>query len=137
MSLRDLPALNAVLNAASALLALTGFLLIRSGRREAHRRAMLAALLCSSLFLVSYLVYHAQVGSVRFAGQGPLRGVYFTVLISHTLLAVLVVPLVAVTLRHALGARFDRHRRVARVTLPIWAYVSATGVVVYFMLYHL
>lgn len=137
MNLRDLPALNAALNAASAFLALTGFLLIRRGRREAHRRAMLAALLCSSLFLLSYLVYHAQVGSVRFAGRGPVRGVYFTVLISHTLLAVLVVPLVAVTLRHALRERFDRHRRLARVTLPIWAYVSATGVVVYFMLYHL
>ena len=137
MSLRDLPALNAVLNAASALLAVTGFLLIRRGRREAHRRAMLAALLCSSLFLVSYLVYHAQVGSVRFTGQGPVRGVYFSVLVSHTLLAVLVIPLVGITLRHALGERFDRHRRMARVTLPIWAYVSATGVVVYFMLYHL
>ena len=137
MSLRDLPALNAVLNAASALLAVTGFLLIRRGRREAHRRAMLAALLCSSLFLVSYLVYHAQVGSVRFTGRGPVRGVYFSVLVSHTLLAVLVIPLVGITLRHALGERFDRHRRMARVTLPIWAYVSATGVVVYLMLYHL
>ncbi|HET7294330.1 MAG TPA: DUF420 domain-containing protein [Vicinamibacteria bacterium] len=137
MSLRDLPALNALLNAASALLALTGYLLIRLGRRDAHRRAMLAALVCSALFLASYLAYHAQVGSVRFAGQGPVRGVYFAVLISHTALAVLVLPLVAVTLRHALAKRFDRHRRFARVTLPIWAYVSATGVLVYFMLYHL
>lgn len=137
MSLGDLPALNAALNAGSALFALAGFLLIRRGRREAHRRAMLGALLCSTLFLGSYLVYHAQVGSVRFAGQGPVRSVYFTILISHTLLAVLVVPLVAVTLRHALGQRFDRHRRVARITLPLWGYVSATGVVVYFMLYHL
>ncbi len=137
MSLGDLPALNAALNAGSALFALAGFLLIRRGRREAHRRAMLGALLCSALFLASYLVYHAQVGSVRFAGQGPLRSVYFTILISHTLFAVLVVPLVAVTLRHALGQRFDRHRRIARVTLPVWGYVSATGVLVYLMLYHL
>ena len=137
MSLRDLPTLNAALNAASALLVITGFLLIRRGHREAHRRAMLLALVCSSLFLASYLLYHAQVGSVRFQGEGAVRPLYFAVLLSHTLLAVLVVPLVAVTLRHALGARFDRHRRIARVTLPIWAYVSATGVLVYFMLYHL
>jgi len=137
MSLRDLPALNAALNAASALCILAGFMLIRRGRREAHRRAMLAALVCSSLFLASYILYHVQVGSVRFQGGGAARPVYFTVLASHTLLAVLVVPLVAVTLRHAMRARFDRHRRMARLTLPIWAYVSATGVLVYFMLYHL
>jgi uncharacterized membrane protein YozB (DUF420 family) len=137
MSLRDLPALNAALNAASALCALAGFVLIRRGRREAHRRAMLAALVCSSLFLASYLVYHARVGSVRFEGTGAVRVIYFSILVSHTLLAASVVPLVAVTLRHALGARFERHRRIARVTLPIWAYVSATGVIVYLMLYRL
>ncbi|HJS59921.1 MAG TPA: DUF420 domain-containing protein [Vicinamibacteria bacterium] len=137
MSLRDLPTLNAALNAASALLVMAGFLLIRLGRREAHRRTMLAAIVCSSLFLASYLLYHAQVGSVPFQGEGAVRPLYYAVLLSHTLLAVFVVPLVAVTLGHALGARFDRHRRIARVTLPIWAYVSATGVLVYFMLYHL
>jgi uncharacterized membrane protein YozB (DUF420 family) len=137
MSLRDLPALNAALNAASALCILVGFALIRGGRREAHRRAMLAGLACSSLFLASYLFYHSRVGSIPFQGQGVVRPVYFGVLISHTLLAALVVPLVAVTLRHALRARFDRHRRLARITLPIWTYVSATGVLVYFMLYHL
>ena len=137
MTLRDLPALNASLNAASAVLLATGYVLIRAGRREAHKRVMLAALACSTLFLVSYLVYHAQVGSVRFRGQGPLRLVYFAILISHTVLAVTVVPLALVTLRHALRARFDRHRRIARIALPIWGYVSVTGVVVYWMLYRL
>jgi uncharacterized membrane protein YozB (DUF420 family) len=137
LTLRDLPALNAGLNAASALLLALGWFLIRSGRREAHKRAMLAALACSTLFLTSYLVYHARVGSVRFRGQGTVRLVYFTILISHTVLAVTVVPLALVTLVRALQARFDRHRRIARVTLPIWGYVSVTGVVVYWMLYRL
>jgi uncharacterized membrane protein YozB (DUF420 family) len=137
LTLRDLPALNAGLNAASAVLLALGWILIRAGRREAHKRAMLSALACSSLFLTSYLVYHAQVGSVRFRGQGPVRIVYFAVLISHTILAVTVVPLALVTLVRALQARFDRHRRIARVTLPIWGYVSVTGVIVYWMLYRL
>lgn len=137
MTLRDLPALNAGLNATSAVLLAAGWLLIRAGRREAHKRVMLAALACSSLFLASYLVYHAQVGSVRFRGQGPVRVVYFAVLISHTVLAVTVVPLALVTLVRALQARFDRHRRIARITLPIWGYVSVTGVIVYWMLYRL
>ena len=137
MTLRDLPALNAGLNAASALLLALGWVLIRAGRRQAHKRAMLAALACSTLFLTSYLVYHAHVGSVRFRGQGPVRVVYFAILISHTALAVTVVPLALVTLVRALQARFDRHRRIARVALPIWAYVSVTGVVVYWMLYRL
>jgi len=137
LTLRDLPALNAGLNAASALLLALGWFLIRAGRREAHKRAMLAALACSTLFLTSYLVYHAQVGSVRFRGQGAVRLVYFTVLISHTVLAVTVVPLALVTLVRALQARFDRHRRIARIALPIWGYVSVTGVVVYWMLYRL
>jgi uncharacterized membrane protein YozB (DUF420 family) len=137
VTLRDLPALNAALNAASAALLATGFILIRSGRREAHKRAMLAAFSCSTLFLVSYLVYHAQVGSVRFQGRGPVRVLYFAILISHTLLAVTVVPLALVTLVRALQARFDRHRRIARIALPIWGYVSVTGVVVYWMLYRL
>jgi uncharacterized membrane protein YozB (DUF420 family) len=137
LTLRDLPALNAGLNATSAVLLALGFFLIRKGRREAHKRAMLAALCCSSLFLVSYLVYHAHVGSVRFRGQGPVRTVYFAILISHTILAVTVVPLALVTLVRALQARFDRHRRIARITLPIWGYVSVTGVIVYWMLYRL
>jgi len=137
LTLRDLPALNAGLNAASALFLALGWLLIRAGRREAHKRAMLAALACSTVFLTSYLVYHAHVGSVRFRGQGTVRLVYFTVLISHTVLAVTVVPLALVTLVRALQARFDRHRRIARIALPIWGYVSVTGVVVYWMLYRL
>jgi uncharacterized membrane protein YozB (DUF420 family) len=137
VTVRDLPTLNAILNATSASLLLAGWLLIRRGRRRAHQRVMIAALACSSLFLVSYLVYHAQVGSVRFTGQGPIRTVYFAILLSHTVLAVAIVPLVLVTVTRALRGRFDRHRRLARVTLPLWAYVSVTGVVVYWMLYRL
>jgi uncharacterized membrane protein YozB (DUF420 family) len=137
VTLRDLPALNAGLNATSAVLLLLGWRLIRAGRREAHKRVMVAALVSSTLFLTSYLVYHAQVGSVRFRGEGPLRLLYFTILISHTVLAVTVVPLALVTLVRALQARFDRHRRIARIALPIWGYVSVTGVVVYWMLYRL
>jgi uncharacterized membrane protein YozB (DUF420 family) len=137
MTLRDLPALNAGLNATSAALLLTGYLLIRRGRIDAHRRAMIAALVSSSLFLASYLYYHFHVGSVRFQGRGGLRTLYFTILISHTILAVVIVPLVLVTLTHALRARFDPHRRIARVTLPLWGYVSVTGVVIYWMLYRL
>jgi len=137
VTLRDLPALNAALNALSAVFLATGWLLIRAGRREAHKRAMLAAVACSTLFLSSYLVYHAQVGSVRFTGRGPVRLVYFAILISHTILAVAVVPLALVTLVRALQERFDRHRRIARITLPIWGYVSVTGVVVYWMLYRM
>lgn len=137
MTVRDLPALNALLNATSAVLLFLGWRLIRRGRREAHRRAMLAAVACSTVFLVSYLTYHVQVGSVRFQGQGAIRTVYFTILISHTILAVAVVPLVLVTLVRALQARFDRHRRLARITFPIWCYVSITGVIVYWMLYRL
>ena len=137
MSVRDLPTLNAVLNATSALLLLWGWLLIRRGRREAHQRVMIAALCSSSLFLASYLVYHAQVGSVRFQGRGPLRTLYFAILLTHTVLAVAIVPLVLVTVTRALRARYDRHRRIARITLPLWAYVSVTGVVVYWMLYRL
>jgi uncharacterized membrane protein YozB (DUF420 family) len=137
MTVRDLPALNAALNATSAVLLLVGWRLIRRGRIEAHRRAMLAAVTTSTLFLVSYLVYHAQVGSVRFQGRGVLRVVYFTILTTHTILAVAIVPLVLVTLVRALQARFDRHRRLARITFPLWSYVSVTGVVIYWMLYRL
>ncbi len=137
MTVRDLPALNAALNATSAGLLLVGYFLIRNGRREAHRRCMLAALATSALFLTSYLVYHFNVGSVRFQGQGPIRSLYFTILISHTILAVSIVPMILVTLSRALGQRFDAHRRIARLTLPLWGYVSVTGVVIYWMLYRL
>lgn len=137
MTVRDLPTLNAVLNATSAILLVTGYLLIRQGRREAHRRTMLAAVACSTVFLASYLTYHFQVGSVRFQGQGFIRPVYFAILVSHTLLAIAILPLVLTTLRHALSGRFERHRAVARITLPLWGYVSITGVVVYWMLYRL
>ena len=137
MSLSDLPTLNAALNASSAACLLVGWILIRRGRRDAHRLAMLGALGCSALFLTSYLLYHFQVGSVRFTGQGTIRLVYFTVLITHTIGAVAIVPLVLVTLTRALRERFAAHRAIARVTLPLWAWVSLSGVVVYWMLYRL
>jgi uncharacterized membrane protein YozB (DUF420 family) len=132
-----LPAFNAVMNAASACLATTGYVLVRRGRRAAHRAAMIAALACSTLFLAGYLVHHARVGSVPFRGTGAIRTVYFAILISHTLLAVVILPLVAVTLTRALRGRFEAHARIARWTLPIWLYVSVTGVIIYFMLYQL
>lgn len=137
MDVRDLPALNAALNATSAALLATGFWLIRRGRRDAHRRVMVAALVSSAAFLVSYLVYHFQVGSVRYTGTGALRAVYFTVLLTHTVLAVVNLPLVIVTVTRALRGREAAHRRIARWTLPVWAYVSVTGVVIYVMLYGL
>ncbi|MGE0042121.1 MAG: DUF420 domain-containing protein [Vicinamibacterales bacterium] len=137
MTLADLPTLNATLNGISAVLLTIGYLLIRRGERQRHKAVMLAACTTSALFLVSYVVYHANVGSVPYEGQGPLRAVYFTILISHILLAVAIVPMVLMTLSRALSARFDRHRRIARLTLPLWLYVSVTGVVIYVMLYHL
>ena len=137
MTIRDLPALNAALNGTSALLIATGWMLIRRGRREAHRRVMIAAVACSALFLASYLVYHFNVGSVRFQGQGAIRTVYFAILITHTILATAIVPLVLITLNHGLRERFDRHRRIARWTMPLWLYVSVTGVVIYWMLYRM
>jgi len=137
LPLSDLPAVNATLNSASALLLAAGYLFIRRGEIAAHRRCMLAALTASALFLTSYLIYHYNVGSVPFAGRGWIRGVYFTILISHTILAVVIVPLVLITLTRALKANFLRHRAIARWTLPLWFYVSVTGVVVYWMLYRL
>ena len=131
------PVINASLNGASAALLTTGRILIGRGRVMAHRACMIAAVACSTAFLLSYLWYHAHVGSVRFQGQGTVRPVYFTILISHTLLAATVVPLVIITLARGLRARFDRHRAIARWTYPIWLYVSVTGVVIYVMLYHL
>ena len=135
MSVAILPALNATLNAIAALLLACGYVLIRAGRRDQHRRVMIAAFVTSSLFLASYLVYHAQVGSVPFTRHGVVRPIYFAILISHVTLAALVLPLAIVTLSRALSSRFDRHRRIARWTLPIWLYVSVTGVLVYVLLY--
>ena len=137
MSVSDLPAVNAGLNGLSALLLGAGYACIRSGRRDAHRNCMIAALVSSTLFLSSYLVYHFHVGSVPFTGRGPIRTAYFAILLTHTILAVLIVPLVATTVTRALRERFDAHRRIARITLPLWAYVSVTGVVIYWMLYRL
>ncbi|MBZ5646598.1 MAG: DUF420 domain-containing protein [Acidobacteriia bacterium] len=131
------PVINASLNATSALLITTGIGLIRAGRRTAHRGVMIAAVVSSSLFLASYLYYHAHVGSVRFTGQGWIRPVYFAILLTHTVLAAVVVPLVIVTLVRALRERFDRHKAIAKWTYPIWLYVSVTGVVIYIMLYRL
>ncbi|RMF20219.1 MAG: DUF420 domain-containing protein [Deltaproteobacteria bacterium] len=132
-----LPTVNALLNATATVLLVLGFRLIRSGRRSAHRRAMLASVAVSALFLVSYLVYHWQAGATRFTGTGAIRSLYFTVLISHTVLAAAVPFLVGATLWAAWRGDFARHRRRARWTLPIWLYVSVTGVAVYLMLYHL
>jgi uncharacterized membrane protein YozB (DUF420 family) len=137
ISVAELPALNAALNSLSAVFLFVGFCFIKSGNRAAHRACMLTAFTCSILFLVFYLVYHSQVGSVAFKGQGWIRPVYFAILITHTILATVVVPLALVTLTRALRERFDAHRRIARWTFPIWAYVSVTGVVVYWMLYWL
>ncbi len=137
LELTDLPTVNASLNAASALLLVVGYLLVRRRRLAAHRAVMLAAFACSTLFLVSYLVYHFQVGSVRFQGTGAVRTLYFAVLLSHTVLAAAVPFLAVITLVRALRERFDRHRAIARWTLPIWLYVSATGVAVYWMLYRM
>jgi putative membrane protein len=135
--LSSLPGLNAALNSASALLLAAGYLFIRSGRVAAHRRCMLSAFATSTLFLTSYLIYHYHVGSVPFTGRGWLRAIYFTILVSHTILAVAIVPLVLVTVARALKADFAKHKRIARWTLPLWFYVSVTGVVVYWMLYRL
>ena len=137
MSVSDLPGLNALLNGTAALLLASGYYLVRTGRREAHRRAMTAAFACSVLFLFSYLAYHAEVGSVRFRGTGTVRSVYLAILLTHTLLAA-AVPFLAVTsIVLALRGRLEAHRRLARVTLPVWLYVSVTGVVIYVMLYRM
>jgi uncharacterized membrane protein YozB (DUF420 family) len=137
IALSDLPAVNASLNATAAVLLSVGYYLILTGRREAHKKVMLAAFGVSVLFLVSYLIYHFNVGSVRFQRTGPIRTVYFTILLTHTVLAAAVPPLAVITLRRAWQERFDRHRRIARWTLPIWLYVSLTGVLVYWMLYRM
>jgi uncharacterized membrane protein YozB (DUF420 family) len=135
--IRFLPTVNALLNATSAAFLVLAYRAIRRMEIEKHRRWMLRAAATSTLFLASYLIYHAQVGSVRFRGGGPIRQIYFAILLTHTILAIVVVPLVLRTLYLGLRRRDDPHRRIARWTLPIWLYVSVTGVVVYVMLYHL
>jgi putative membrane protein len=135
MTVEDLPTLNATLNAISAGLLSVGFVFIRRKDVRRHKACMLAAFAMSILFLMSYVVYHAQVGSKPFPGQGMMRAIYFTVLIPHVVLAATIVPLALITLSRGLSNRFDAHRRIARWTLPIWLYVSVTGVMVYLMLY--
>jgi len=137
MSLHDLPTVNAALNATAAVLLTIGYILIRRGQVETHRKVMVSAFVTSSLFLICYIVYHVQVGSVRFPKTGPIRTVYLSILGTHTLLAATVPVLAIITLSRALRKRFDKHRQIARWTLPIWLYVSVTGVVVYLMLYHM
>jgi uncharacterized membrane protein YozB (DUF420 family) len=137
ITIADLPAVNATLNGIAAILLVIGYVLIRRRRIAQHRAVMLTAFCTSILFLTSYLVYHAHTGSKHFPGQGPIRLVYFGVLLSHTVLAATVPFLAIITLSRGLSARYDRHRAIARWTLPIWLYVSITGVVVYFMLYRL
>lgn len=137
MDVRDLPALNATLNATSAALLIWGWTLIRRRRIEAHRRVMVTAFCISVIFLMSYVVYHYQVGSVRFQRTGTIRTVYLSILLTHTILAAAVPFLAVITLYRGLKGRYDRHRAIARWTLPIWLYVSVTGVVVYWMLYRL
>jgi uncharacterized membrane protein YozB (DUF420 family) len=135
MHVTDLPALNATLNGLATVLLLTGWLCIRTGRRAAHRAAMIGALVTSALFLTSYVIYHANAGSKPYPGTGVLRTIYLTILATHIVLAAAIVPLVLTTVVRALRERFDAHRRIARWTLPLWLYVSVTGVVIYLMLY--
>ena len=137
MTVSDLPTLNAALNATSGVLLLAGWLLVRRGRTQAHRRCMLGAFAASCLFLVSYVAYHAQAGSRPFTGQGAVRAIYFAILITHVVLAAVIVPLALVTLARALRGDYASHRRIARWTFPVWMYVSVTGVVIYLMLYQL
>jgi putative membrane protein len=135
MTVHDLPAVNATLNAIAGVLLCVAYVLIRQRRIDAHRRTMIAAFVTSSLFLIFYIVYHAQVGSVRFTRQGFVRPLYFSILITHVTLAAAVLPLAIITLSRGLKARFTQHRAIARWTLPIWLYVSVTGVLVYVLLY--
>ena len=135
MTLSDLPALNAFLNATAAVLLVIGFSLIRAGRIRQHRAVMISACAVSTMFLTSYVIYHANIGSKPFQGRGPIRVIYFAILLTHVVLAVAVVPLALITLTRGLRERFDRHVAIARWTFPIWLYVSVTGVIVYLMLY--
>ena len=137
LTIADLPAVNATLNGLSALFIITGYVLIRRGDRVLHKRCMLAALATSAAFLVSYVIYHANTGSRPFPGQGVTRLIYFAILITHVVLAAVILPMVLTTASRALRAQFGRHVAIARWTLPIWLYVSVTGVVIYLMLYQL
>ena len=131
-----LPHLNAILNSTSAVFLIAGYVFIKRLRINAHRYCQITALVTSTVFLISYLTYHYYHGDTRFLGQGIVRPFYFTILITHVILAIVIVPLVLVTLYRALRMDFIRHRRIARWTLPLWLYVSVTGVIVYLMLYH-
>jgi putative membrane protein len=137
MQITDLPALNAILNATAAVFLTAGYLQIRRGRADVHKRFMLAALATSALFLTSYVVYHANAGSRPFPGSGIARTVYFAILITHVALAATILPLALTTATRGLRAQYDRHVRIARWTLPLWIYVSVTGVVIYLMLYRM
>ena len=132
-----LPHVNALLNSISALLLIAGFSFIRARRIQAHRKCQVTAVVTSTLFLISYLTYHYYHGETRFLGQGVVRPFYFAILITHVILAIVIVPLVIITVYRAARGDFIRHRRIARWTLPLWLYVSVTGVIVYLMLYHL
>ena len=137
LNISDLPAVNATLNGIAGLFLLAGYLQIRRGKREMHKRCMLGALTSSTLFLISYVVYHAHIGSRPFPGVGPVRVVYFVILVTHVTLAVTIVPLALVTAARGLRDQFARHVAIARWTFPIWMYVSVTGVIIYLMLYRM
>jgi uncharacterized membrane protein YozB (DUF420 family) len=137
MQISDLPAVNATLNAIAALFLVAGYVSIRQGQRTLHKRCMLGALTTSALFLASYVIYHANAGSRPFPGEGAIRYVYFAILVTHVILAAAILPLALVTAARGLRAQYDRHVRIARWTLPLWLYVSVTGVVIYLMLYQL
>lgn len=137
IEISDLPTVNATLNTISAILLTIGYVLIRQRRVEAHKRYMLAAFTVSVLFLISYVIYHVNAGSTPFSRQGWIRPVYFTILISHIILAFVIVPLALRTLYLAWRERFEQHRRIAKITLPLWLYVSVTGVLIYLMLYQM
>ena len=135
MSVADLPTLNAALNATSGVLLVIGYVLIKNGHIAAHRRAMISAFVCSAAFLTSYVVYHAQAGSKPFPGTGIARTIYFSILVPHVILAAAVLPMAILTLKRGLARNDRAHRRIAKRTLPVWLFVSVTGVVVYLMLY--
>lgn len=137
MNVSLLPHLNALLNGTSGIFLVIGYLLIRRGNQTGHKRCMIAALICSAAFLTSYVIYHLHAGSRPFPGTGAIRGIYFAVLITHVVLAAVILPLVIMTALRGLRSQFDRHVRIARWTLPLWLYVSVTGVIVYLMLYQL
>jgi uncharacterized membrane protein YozB (DUF420 family) len=137
LTIADLPTLNATLNGLAAMLLVSGYLFIKGGQPRPHQWCMIGALATSALFLVSYVIYHLNAGSRPFPGQGPIRLVYFVILITHVILAAVIVPLALITAARGLRSQFDRHVRIARWTLPIWLYVSVTGVVIYLMLYEL